>query len=85
MEQDSVANGMCGPSMNRPARLAKLEMRRKKTKRVLTQEEIEAKLERAEERRKVGASDILLGCYMTKLWHIVMVIVAVRRVYHYRS
>lgn len=36
-----------------PARLAKLEKRRKKKKKVLTQEQIDAKLARAEIRRKV--------------------------------
>jgi integrase len=44
-----------------PLKLAKIEKRRKK-KRVLTEEEIQEKLERAEERRKVGFRNSWIVC-----------------------
>ena len=47
---------MFGPEqgqVRRPARLEKLEKKRKKKKQPVTEEEIAAKLERAERRRKV--------------------------------
>ena len=59
MSFDIVAEnaGMFAESRRPPPRLAKLEKRKKK-KRVLTEEQIQAKLLRAEERKKVSPPKI---------------------------
>ena len=54
VEMNPASTGSKLPALP-PLKLAKIEKRRKK-KRALTEEEIQQKLERAEERRKVGFS-----------------------------
>ena len=50
--------GMFAESRRPPARLAKLQKRKKK-ERILTEEQIQAKLRKAEERKKVRSSLLL--------------------------